>query len=117
MEERIIIRLYNKTHQSKTVLVFGREHTAPLIPDTVDHAWRTITIGSQGQTTFEYPEESSVGAFYTREDETVVTMGPYPAPPGSTWSVILQSDYDDGTMVKEGKTSTLYSKKYFYYYK
>ena len=98
----VTIRLHNKTNESKTVLVFGREHSVPLSPAIVDDAWRTITVGAQGQATFDYPEESSVGAFYTKEDGTIVNMGPYPAPPGSAWTVILQSSFDDGTMVKEG---------------
>ena len=101
-KKNITIELNNTTNESKTVLVFGREHAAPLDPTTVKFAWRKITIGTRGKATFVYPEESSVGAFYIRDD-TVVNLGPYPAVPGSSWTIILQTNHDDGTMVKEGK--------------
>ena len=106
-QSEISIRLCNTTDESKIVLVFGREHAIPLTPAIVDIAWRKIAIGPQGQATFEYPKESSVGAFYTKDDGTIVNMGPYLAPPGSTWTVVLQSEFDDGTMVKEGNKASI----------
>ena len=97
----IDIQVSNKTDEVKTVLVFGRDHHIPLTPAIVDEAWRVVHVGSQGKATFSYPANSSVGAFYSREDGTVVNIGPYPAEPGTTWTILLSTQYDDGTMTKE----------------
>ena len=97
----IDIQVSNKTDEVKTVLVFGRDHHTPLTPCIVNEAWRVVHVGSQGKATFSYPANSSVGAFYSREDGTVVNIGPYPAEAGTTWTVLLSTQYDDGTMTKE----------------
>ena len=97
----ISIHLHNKTTTTKTILVFGRDHRVPLTPAIVKKAWQVFQVGPQGNVTFEYPEDTSVGAFYTREDGSQVNIGPYPAKPGTTWTCEMNTLYDDGTMVIE----------------
>ena len=94
----IPIQLLNKTTTSKTILVFGRDHHIPLTPAIVEEAWQVVQVGPQGCVTFEYPEDTSVGAFYTREDGSQVTIGPFPARSGTTWTCQMNTQYDDGTM-------------------
>ena len=83
---------------TKTVLVFGRDHHVPLTPAIVEEAWQVIQVGPQGNVTFEYPEDTSVGAYYTREDGSQVNIGPYPAKAGTTWTCQMNTQYDDGNM-------------------
>ena len=97
----ISIHLHNKTTTTKTILVFGRDHRVPLTPAIVKKAWQVFQVGPQGNVTFEYPEDTSVGAFYTREDGSQVNIGPYPAKPGTTWTCEMNTLYYDGTMVIE----------------
>ena len=94
----IQIQLLNKTTTMKTILVFGRDHHVPLTPAIVEEAWQVIQVGPQGNVTFEYPEDTSVGAYYTREDGSQVNIGPYPAKPGTTWTCQMNTQYHDGTM-------------------
>ena len=94
----IQIQLLNKTTTMKTILIFGRDHHVPLTPAIVKEAWQVIQVGPQDIVTIAYPEDTSVGAFYTREDGSQVNIGPYPAKPGTTWTCQMNTQYDDGTM-------------------
>ena len=104
----IPIQILNKTTTTKTILVFGRDHHVPLTPAIVEEAWQVIQVGSQGNVTFEYPEDTSVGAYYTREDGSQVNIGPYPATPGTTWNCNMNTQYDDGTMDMDSKLKLKY---------
>ena len=65
-------------------------------PAIVEEAWQVIQVGPQGNVTFEYPEDTSVGAYYTREDGSQVNIGPYPAKPGTICQ--MNTQYHDGNM-------------------
>lgn len=99
------INIENLTSNSKTVVIFGREHHAPLRPSTVDEAYQVLTISSHGRASFTYPKETSIGAFYKREDGEEIHMGPYPADAGSTWAVVCSSPSDCGSMIQDSEFS------------
>ena len=104
----ITIQLLNNTTTSKTMLVFGRDHQAPLTPAIVEEAWQIVWVGPQGNVFFKYPEDTSVGAYYTREDGSQVNIGPYPAKPGTTWNCNMNTQYDDGTIDMDSKLKLKY---------
>ena len=93
----------NKTPKTKTILIFGRKHKVPLKPLSVDEAYQVLTIGSRGKASFTYSENISVGAYYRREDGEEISMGPYPAESGATWTVIFTSQNDSGSMIKDSE--------------
>ena len=66
-------------------------------------AWRVVPVGPQGNVTFNFPEDTSVGAFYTREDGSRVNIGPYPTTPGTSWTCNTDTQYDDRNMTVESK--------------
>ena len=61
-------------------------------------AWQVLV--AQTQVEFVYPASTGVGAYYT-EDNVKITMGPFPAQPGSTWE-IEQENSDSAAVLKEG---------------
>lgn len=99
----VTVNISNETPNSKIVLILGKDHRAPLTPAIIEEAWRVVHISSHGKVAFEYPEETAVGVTYHREDGTVITQGPHIAKPGSTWRFEIDSQYDDGDLVKESK--------------
>ena len=97
------INVENTTSAPKTVVIFGREHSIPLKPSTVNEAYQVLNISRGGKTRFTYSQQNSVGAFYKREDGSEIQMGPYPAEPGTTWAIVFTSQNDSGSMAQDGK--------------
>ncbi len=97
------INVFNTSPYPKTIVILGREHTVPLRPKVIDEAYQVLKISANGKTSFTYSEQIAVGAFYTREDGNEIQMGPYPAVPGSTWTIVFTSQNDSGSMINDGK--------------
>ena len=95
------ITVTNTTTERKTVVILGRDHHIPLKPETIAEAWQVLEVCSRGQATFSYSSNTSVGAHYTREDGVQINIGPYPAKPGSTWTIHFASRDDSGSMTEE----------------
>ena len=97
------IQMINKTTAPHTVLMFGLDHSIPLSLTEVEMAWQIIDLGPNGRASVLYPEESAIGAYYTKSNGTTVTLGPFASKPGSKWIVDLQSADDDGQLSLDSK--------------
>ena len=78
------IHVTNTTDKDKTILVFGKDHDGYITPEIVHEAWQVLHVRSQRKTMLSYPSSTSIGGFYSREDGTVVNIGPFKAAPGTT---------------------------------
>ncbi len=61
-------------------------------------AWRVLVAQTEAE--FVYHESTEVGAYYF-QDNVKITMGPFPAQPGSTWEIEQDSAYN-AAVLKEG---------------
>lgn len=102
------INVFNETATPKTIIVLGRDHHVPLTAAILDEAWRIIQIGPNVTAKFEYPQATAVGASYYKDDGTLVSIGPYEAPSGTTWRFETESPYEEGKLTQESELILTY---------
>ncbi len=61
-------------------------------------AWRVLVAQTEAE--FVYHESTEIGAYYF-QGSVKITMGPFPAQPGSTWEIEQEGSYNTAVL-KEG---------------
>lgn len=102
-DQGTLIHVINKTKTPHTVLMFGLHHSTPLSLIEVEMAWQIIDLGPRGNVSVLYPDETAVGAYYTKSDGSIVTLGPFVSQPGSKWIVEMETVDNDGILSQDGE--------------
>ncbi len=96
MDDSIKIIFLNGTNDPNVVVVVTARNASDPDKDKLV-AWKILV--TQTSVSFEYPKETDVGAFFTR-DEDVITSGPFPAEPGSHWKITQENEKGASTLNK-----------------
>ncbi len=78
-------------------------------------AWRYLFAQTKAE--FVYPASTEVGAYYF-QDDVKITMGPFPAQPGSTWEIeqVLDSTFSAAVLKEGASYSSCISLMYYNYF-
>ncbi len=94
----VAVKYINSTNNTEfSVIVSTINYSNDAQNDTLD-AWKVLKAQTSSQ--FVYPVALSVAASYRSEGQ-LITAGPFPADPGSTWN-ILQELQTDTAVLSQG---------------